>query len=496
MSSDPNSIEFADIQGLIRFGYAKLTEACYYLLRIRDASMAAQWLRTVSVANAVVQDDAPRNATHVALTAAGLRSLGVPENVVSGFSPEFLAGMAQNESRSRRLGDIGANAPQHWKWGTDDKVPDLVVLLFARPGELDSLKRNLESADWSKAFEVIASLPTSNLGGFEPFGFMDGVSQPSIDWNRSRPSDLPDQLQYGNLISIGEFLLGYPNEYGKYTERPLLDLPTADLPRSNEDGRRFDLGRNGSYLVLRQLKQEVARFWQYLYERASEDSAEMVRLAEAMVGRKVSGDALLPTRENQIPGVDKDDVRNHFTYAADVDGTLCPFGAHIRRANPRNPDLSNADGLVRKLLRTLGFCVSGLRDDLVASSRFHRILRRGREYGPALDRGAILQHGDDGVERGLQFICLNANISRQFEFVQNAWLMNAKFDALGDESDPLLGNRQPLPDGRPTDHFSVPDKSGLAQRIDGLPQFVTVYGGAYFFLPGIRALRHLASYAR
>ena len=33
----------------------------------------------------------------------------------------------------------------------------------------------------------------------------------------------------------------------------------------------------------------------------------------------------------------------------------------------------------------------------------------------------------------------------------------------------------------------------LRQRVEGLPQFVTVRGGAYFFLPGRRALRYIAS---
>jgi hypothetical protein len=32
----------------------------------------------------------------------------------------------------------------------------------------------------------------------------------------------------------------------------------------------------------------------------------------------------------------------------------------------------------------------------------------------------------------------------------------------------------------------------LRQRISGLPQFVRVRGGAYFFLPSLRALRYLA----
>ena len=96
------------------------------------------------------------------------------------------------------------------------------------------------------------------------------------------------------------------------------------------------------------------------------------------------------------------------------------------------------------------------------------------------------------TETGLHFICLGANIARQFEFVQNAWAIGVHFDGLPNEGDPLLGTRVAA-DGTPTDGFSIPRADGADDRLAGLPQFVTVLGGAYFFLPGIRALRFLAS---
>ena len=88
-------------------------------------------------------------------------------------------------------------------------------------------------------------------------------------------------------------------------------------------------------------------------------------------------------------------------------------------------------------------------------------------------------------------MCLNANISRQFEFLQNAWMMSSKFSGLTGESDPVVGSRRVGADSRATDGFTMPSRS-LRQRISGLPTFVTVRGGAYFFLPGIRALRYFA----
>jgi hypothetical protein len=87
---------------------------------------------------------------------------------------------------------------------------------------------------------------------------------------------------------------------------------------------------------------------------------------------------------------------------------------------------------------------------------------------------------------------LNANISRQFEFLQNAWIANTKFSGLMGESDPLLGNPGPISGSSVTGNFTIPGDGTLRRRVSGLPQFVTVRGGAYFFLPSLRALRYFA----
>jgi deferrochelatase/peroxidase EfeB len=141
----------------------------------------------------------------------------------------------------------------------------------------------------------------------------------------------------------------------------------------------------------------------------------------------------------------------------------------------------------------LGFGPQGFRDDLMSSVRFHRILRRGREYGCELKpEEALAPAPPDDPKRGLHFICLNANIARQFEFIQNAWMASSKFSGLTGETDPLLGNRQPIPGCPVTSAFTVQRDDALRQRVTGLPQFVTVRGGAYFFLPSLRALRYIA----
>jgi len=188
-------------------------------------------------------------------------------------------------------------------------------------------------------------------------------------------------------------------------------------------------------------------------------------------------------------GPDPEDIhRNQFTFHNDRDGTACPYGAHIRRANPRNADLPEGTrGLWARLVRILGFGRQNPHDDLIASTRFHRILRRGREYV----HETTDERGDRIVQRGLRFICLAANISRQFEFIQTSWLANPKFEGL-DEGDPLVATRMPLLTGRPSDRFTQPQPNGVCRRSGALPPFVHVRGGAYFFMPGVSALRYLA----
>ena len=265
-------------------------------------------------------------------------------------------------------------------------------------------------------------------------------------------------------------------------------------------------------------------FWRWVAEEAGRAGADPQALAEAMVGRRMNG-APLPDFETglDLPGVDPADRGvNGFLFDADPDGLSCPIGAHIRRANPRTGDAPpGAEGAIDNLLATLGLTARRQRtptsstlpweenttvwpylrheDDAIASARFHRILRRGREYGTKIDRAAALDPSTPDPEAGLQFICLNANIARQFEFVQGAWLANAKFAGLTGEQDPA--HRQPGAVSRAARKrdaaahrqlHAARRRTRLPSR-HGLPQFVTVKGGAYFFMPGLAALKWIAS---
>ncbi len=491
-----HDVDYGDVQGVVRFGYKLMTEASYALVRVRDVEAARAWLRSVPITTATTIDPPPSTAMHVAFTAVGLEALGLSASVLAGFSHEFLAGMT-DDNRSRRLGDVGRNAPSQWQWGGSAGVPHLLVMFFAEPGRLDTLVRSTTGDVWNDAFELQRSLRTGDLGGFEPFGFADGISQPQIDWSQQRQISA-GLIDYSNVVALGEFLLGYRNEYDKYTDRPLVDADTASagLLAAEDAPEKKDLGRNGTYLVMRQLRQDVRGFWQFISRQAGGDPTAADTLAAAMVGRTRAGDPLVPIQEHAIPGIgpQPDQIRlNQFTFDQDPAGVGCPFGAHVRRANPRNIDFPGRPTGLRRLVAALGFGRNDFRDDLLSSVRFHRILRRGREYGPGLSPSDALQLAPpDDPERGLHFICLNANISRQFEFLQNAWIMNTKFSGLSGESDPLLGNREAIPGCPVTDNFIVPEDGGVARRVSGLPPLVTVRGGAYFFLPGVRALRYVA----
>src|SRR5205814_1519485 len=139
--------------------------------------------------------------------AAGLEAIGIPRAIVDGFSPEFLGGM-ENSNRARRLGDIFANDPSGWDWGYGAKAPHLVVMFFANPKELAGFIQTSKGNAWADAFEEIHWLGTADLDGVEPFGFTDGISQPEIDWAQTRDVNTP-QLDYTNIVALGEFLLGY-----------------------------------------------------------------------------------------------------------------------------------------------------------------------------------------------------------------------------------------------------------------------------------------------
>jgi hypothetical protein len=256
-----------------------------------------------------------------------------------------------------------------------------------------------------------------------------------------RPGDgLPAEGGGWRELAAGEFVLGCRDLDGGYPIAPVAP---------------FD--RHSTYVVYRKLQMHPDRLWAYL-SRFEEPG----RIAAKMVGRWQDGTPLLVSPGGPDASVANDPARvNDFRYADDGDGFACPVGAHVRRANPRDQD---------------GFFAGKLSDR-------HRIIRRGRPYGPVLAPGST---SDDGVERGLVFKCYQADIERQFEVIQSRWIDDGDPFALGDDRDPMIGSHA---DGGGRHVVQGPRPIVLG----GLPDFVTLRGGEYLVRPGLRALRWIAA---
>ena len=438
-------------------GYGSLRFASFLLLAVTDPGVARGTLTGWAAALTTARQRPEDVAVNLALTAAGIEALA-PDVARQGvFSEQFTAGMT-SDYRSRLLGDTGDDDPRGWAWGgpaTDaEHVPLLVYADTADrlSARCDELTGEAETG----GLRLLDRLATSELTPNESFGFHDGISQPQIE-------GLGERRTPGEVMA-GEFVLGYPNEYGLLTERPM--LPAAADPRGllpRDVGGRPDLGRNSSYLVLRTLRQDVDAFHAFT-DTASRDAAgqsdpaRRALLAAKIVGRWPSGAPLVLAPAQDDPSLANS---NDFGYhAVDPRGLACPLGSHVRRTNPRD-SLEPGPGT----------------DASMAINRRHRLLRRGRGFGSPTS----------GEECGVQFICLSANLARQYEFVQHTWVNNPVFNGLEDETDPLVGRRSSK-----RSYFTTPARP-VRRRYSELPQFVHVRGGAYFFLPGIRALRFLAS---
>ena len=387
--------------------------------------------------------------------------------------------MAGNPNRSQRLGDIGANAPGNWSWGVGDREPHVLLMLFSATGaHRRPPGRGAGVAAERSGLALIEELRTTDMGGVEPFGFADGVSQPTFDWDRARTPGTKADRAYTNLLALGEILLGYYNEYGFPAELP--KVAAGERRRRSPASRGGRVGRPGPWkerLVSRlsPAVQDVPGFWRWVAKEAAHAGLDAQALAETMVGRRMGGAPLRRLRNrprpagrrSARPGAQRFPVRQRSGRAFLPDRRAYPArqSPHRRRARPgrqaRSTTFWRCSGLTTRRLKkptsstlpweknTTVWPYLRHEDDAIASARFHRILRRGREYGAKIDLAAALDPSTPDPGAGLQFICLNANIARQFEFVQGAWIANAKFAALTGEQDPLLGNREPFP--RPAD---------------------------------------------
>jgi len=468
MSDPVPDLELEDIQGLVARGYGNLRAATFLLIAVPERESATRWLGWLAETVTPASDRPEHESVNLAFAASGLAQLGLDPTATEGFSAEFIEGMA-TPHRRRLLGDVDGNAPEVWTWGgpTTPRVDVLLLLYAGNASGLEVLRARHLARLSADGMQVVTELQTRELDRLEHFGFHDGISQPVIQGlsKTGPPAD---------TVRAGEFILGYPNEYGLFTPRPTVpsSMDSKAILPAGEEGFR-DLGRNGSYLAVRQLRQYVNRFWRYVdgvtkRQDETDDPIPRTGLAARMVGRWPGGAPL-------VLSPDADDERlsdeNNFGYhQLDPYGDRCPIGSHVRRANPRD-SLEPEPGSAKS----------------IAVGKRHRILRRGRGYGSRIEPQAALEKDEDlGDERGLHFMCLNANIARQFEFMQHSWINDPRFNGLYQDPDPLVGG------STLTERSFTIQGEPLRTRLHGVAEFTSVRGGGYFFLPGLRAIRYLA----
>jgi Dyp-type peroxidase family len=430
----------------------------------------------------------PKATTNIAFTYGGLKALGLPRASLMGFPEEFVMGM---KLRRDILGDDGPSDPRHWDpvWKQDvhiwmsingqtpadleeryqwvaaeiDKTGGGVALLKGHRGA--GGRSDLPFQDACILFEN--GQPTAK----EHFGYTDGIGDPVFVGQDPDPERV---IGRGKLtrtgtwepLATGEFLLGHLDEAKEYARAP----------------QPVELARNGTFMVYRKLHENVASFHRLLDEQCAHFPGSKELLAAKLAGRwRDNGAPIVNAPDDaakqawdtlfaQAPPVEQSRMLTDFTYNDDIDGAKCPVASHLRRINPRG---------------SLQFGRKNPFDTPGALDNRRRIMRRGLPYGKVEDPTR-----DDG-NHGIIFMALNADIGRQFEFIQQQWVNYGNDFKDGNDKEALLGNHSPHPPSKMV--LRAPPGSGQPPYfVRNLPRLVECRGGGYFFVPGMMALRLIA----
>ena len=110
--------------------------------------------------------------------------------------------------------------------------------------------------------------------------------------------------------------------------------------------------------------------------------------------------------------------------------------------------------------------------------RSHRIIRRGIPYG----------NPEKNEEKGLLFLCYQADIANQYEFIQRVWCSNSHFPFTGLGGDPLIGSRGVgVGDTDPVWPVGKDEKGCRA----GFGKCVHLQGGDYYYAISMAGLRSI-----
>ncbi|MEI7999791.1 MAG: Dyp-type peroxidase [Actinomycetes bacterium] len=476
-ANDP-VLDLADIQGNVVAGFHKDHQALVFVA-FASAAAGRSWLartapmvassREVASFNATFravvarsgsESSAPRAIwTNLALSHAGLAALGRPSSELTSFPEEFRAGMA---ARAALLGDTGASAPSAWPVEFQRPVHAVVIVAADDAADVEAEVERQRATARATGVEVVVVQRgdvRADEPGHEHFGFRDGISQPGVRGftERRNPANTGQGVPGQDLLWPGEFVVGYARQPG-------VDGGDGPGPIA-ASGPAWTV--NGSYLVFRRLRQDVAAFRDFVAHTAVSQGISEDLAGAKLVGRYRSGAPLEVTGNRASdPGASDaslltDLAINDFEYGDDAQGKVVPLAAHIRKTYPRDTPTPYGGE---------------------ADTQTHRLLRRGIPYGDSLPARSRSTASDD---RGLLFLCYQSSIARQFEVVQHQFVNDAAFPAPGAGQDPVIAQDPAtgsfaLPGGRP-DHVA------LMQR------FVTTTGGEYFFAPSLRALTLLAA---
>lgn len=411
----------------------------------------------------------------IALTADGLRRIGLDTDIIDWFPKEFREGM---EMRSGLIGDMRENHPREWVL-PQRNWPESPAAKARPPVEMSEVDIVIQIRTWSnsrrklrdeirrlagkaapgvtlQAYELMNSGYQPNGSLVDYFGFRDGISQP-----RPTPG-LAGEPRKGDQVRLGELLLGYRNDRSDFAPADFTPVdpqhPTSyETWRIGERKKALACQLNGSFLVIRKLEQEVEAFERFIAAETTRINRDHPRLSPSMteerlkarmLGRYPDGTPLIPTSDGSL---------NNFHYDGDREGARCPFASHIRRTNPRSAFVGR---------------------------RTARMVRRGMSFDHRNGAG-----GAGG--RGLVFMGYNASIAEQYETVQR-WINggNSTFVASG-HNDPIMGvapKTGALHGAERVFRFVEGDE---VIRVTMPMPFVSLHWGLYLFVPSRTALREL-----
>lgn len=457
----------SDVQGNIVRGYRK-PRVRHLVLEVTDGSAARRWLAAcTSGRDGVPQITSeepwitkPDTCFNIGLTYEGLRALGTRGASLDTFPTEFIEGM---HARALKLGDAGASAPENWQAPfKEPKRIHIVASIYAdEVAQLDAVQR--QALAGGPGLNPVGARDGWNFhGDYVHFGYKDNISQP-------RFAEVHDLERYADgqpVAPLGTVLLGYPTNF----EGLMWRVPQPE-----------PLGLNGSFNAFRVLEQDVPGFETYLSSAATEllahpDADELLAPgAEASIGyglsrhaamREVIAANMCGRWRNGVPLALSPDTPNPSTPVDNANfdydsASRCPYGAHIRRSNPRGG----------KIVQRV-------------ANHSRRLVRRGMPYGSPYDPAK-----PENTERGLLGSFIGANLGAQFEAMSCDWLnLGLQDPRITGSNDPLLGANEEA-----TSWFDIPLKSGRTIRLRRLPRFVQTRGGAYLFLPSLPAIRYLGS---